>query len=158
MGKYAHRQPIATWSGVVLLSALLLSPVTAATFLRALAESGNAPSRAAEPANPNNPTPNTQHPTPNAQSRRAADEETKALRAAALAGQFRAVRLDSDPDNPDNIAPDYVDYAILLPARAVLRVPDDPALAALPPSPDATPAERHALRRNTPPRAPPFGQ
>lgn len=153
--KYAHRQPIATWSGVVLLSALLLSPVTAATFLRALAQSGTQP-RAAEPANP---APNTGRPsgvpTPNTPSRRAADEETKALRAAALAGQFRAVRLDSDPDNPNNIAPDYVDYAIILPARVVLRVPDDPALAALPPSPDATASERTALRRNTPPRAPP---
>ncbi len=152
--KYAHRQPIATWSGVVLLSALLLSPVTAASFLRALAEIGVPQTHANTPINSGNPAPENPRTASVTAPRRAAEEETRALRAAALAGQFRAVRLDSDPENPYALVTGGVDYAIFLPSRVVLRIPDDPMLADAPMH-DRKPAERDALRHRTPPRAPP---
>ena len=140
MSKYAHRQPIATWSGVVLLSALLLSPVTAGAFLRVLLDSAPAQNRAATPDA--NRQGNAQSP------RRTDEEERQALRAAALSGQLRAVRLDSDPDNRTPA------YALFVPIRAIVRIPDDPTLAALPPD-KSTAALRPARSRPTPPRAPP---
>ena len=147
MSKYAHRQPIATWSGVVLLSALLLSPVTAGAFLRVLLD-GTAPQN--RPVQPVNPTRTTDHGSrTTAQTPRRSDEEERlALRAAALSGRLRAVRLDSDPDNPTPT------YALFVSARAVIRIPDDPVLAALPPDAPVA-ALRPTLARPTPPRAPP---
>jgi hypothetical protein len=146
MSKFSHRQPVWTWSSVVILSTLLLSPVATSALLRTLAQ--------ALPQNfgawTNVPTPEGTPPERNTASQtppRRSVEEEEALRAAARSGQVRAVRLDSDPDNADAA------IALFFPSRAIVRLPDTGATAARYRW-DASPLFS-TWRIAAPPRAPP---
>jgi hypothetical protein len=149
MSKFSHRQPVWTWSSVVLLSTLLLSPVATNTLLRALAHAlpqnagtwGSAP-----PAPEGTPAEQRQERASESQSPRRGTDEEEALRAAARNGQVRAVRLDSDPDSPD-------EFALFAPTRVLVRLPDAPATIRLRAGPETLPS---AIPRSlSQPRAPP---
>jgi hypothetical protein len=163
MSAYRHRQPIWSWSSVVLLSTLLLSPVAATTLLRA-ALSQTLPHNLAALAVPTDadgkaaPTRTDSGTLP----RRASDEEEALRRAAARAGQLRAVRLDDDPYHPDQpTTPDHaLVVALIAPARAAVSVPDTaltPAAAPTRALGDAPLPTGHAARTSSP-RAPPAAQ
>jgi hypothetical protein len=155
MSKFSHRQPIWTWSSVVLLSTILLSPVTANTLLRALAQTlpqqnagTSTPADAGRTAADNRGA-NTPAPAEQRAPRRTADEG-EAIRAAARIRQLRAIRFDDDPEQPASAAT----LAFVLPERSVLSIPDDDALASLFAADPVAPPRAGALR-DTPPRAPP---
>jgi hypothetical protein len=153
MSKFSHRQPIWTWSSVVLLSTLLLSPVTANTLLRAFAQTlpqqnagANTPADAGRTADNRGTTP-----TPaEQQAPRRSTDEGENIRAVARIRQLRAIRLDDDPEHPAAAAT----LAFVLPERSVLSIPDDAALASLFAADPVAPPRAGALR-DTPPRAPP---
>jgi hypothetical protein len=150
MSTFKHRQPIFSWSSVVLLSTLLLSPMTAATLLHALTRAvptvltpfSDGQTAAAPPA------------TATAGVTRRANDEQEALRRAALrAARLRAVRLDADP-HPLLARLTGGAIALYVPLRTTERVPD--VAAVLLPRPEIqTPATRARLIAPVPPRAPP---
>ena len=100
-GKYVivHRQPVWTWS-LLLLSTLLLTPSTAAVVLSALRQASVAvvPSEASV--------------TP----RRATTEEEQAIKAAAQSGRLKLVRLEPSAEHNT--------LAILTPTRATVALPE----------------------------------
>jgi|GEM_PF-4311519 hypothetical protein len=142
MSRFSHRQPIFSWSSVVLLSTLLLSPGVSAAVAATLLEALNraTPLRAIH----------TETPTP-PQPRRSSEEE-EALRAAARDGAAYFVRFESDPDNPETIS---ASIALWFPTRVVLVVPDSVTVRLFP-GLHRERVPRPALPATAPPRAPPL--
>lgn len=142
MSRFSHRQPVFTWGSVVLLSTLLLAPgvsaSVAATLLQALV-SGLPHAIAHYDAALTQQMP------------RRSSEEEESLRAAARDGAAYLVRLDTDPDHPENLT---AALAVLMPTRGIIRVLDTGSVPArlaatfclLPPG---------ESRPGVPPRAPP---
>jgi hypothetical protein len=143
MSRFSHRQPIFTWSSVVLLSTLLLAPGVSAAVVSTLLESltRTYPQQAAH----------SEAARTNTQPRRSAEDE-EALRAAARDGAAYVVHFDTDPDNPEGGIAAAI--AVLLPTRITVAVPDNVALTSL--SPDgAIPLPCRNGRETASPRAPP---
>ena len=106
MSRIVHRQPIWTWS-LVLLSTLLLTPSTAAVVLAALRQASVATAPVETSVAP----------------RRATTEEEDAIRAAAQSGRLKLVRLEP--------AAEQSTLAILTPLRATIALPELPAESTL---------------------------
>ena len=99
MSANKHRQPLVNWSSVVLLSTLLLSPMTAGALLHALAQAfprafaasvaDEFPTTASagDPVRHNNP----------ASTRRANDEQEAVRESVSRDQRLRADRLETDP-------------------------------------------------------------
>lgn len=98
MSRIVHRQPVWTWS-LVLFSALLLTPGTAALVLSALKQANVAVAPRVE--------------TPCA-PRRATVEEEEAIKAAVGSGRLKQVATTS--------------FAVLTPERVTIALPDSPVL------------------------------
>ena len=99
MSRIVHRQPVWTWS-LLLLSTLLLTPSTAAVVLAALRQANVATVPAATVSAP----------------RRATTEEEEAIKAAAQSGRLKLVRLE--PGAEQNA------LAILTPTRVTVVLPE----------------------------------
>lgn len=131
MSRFAHRQPAWGTISVVLLSALLLSPMTGAAFLHALAQAmpQNGQSTGRGATGPEASSPQTLAAAP----RRSAEEDEDAVQraAAALREQFQNLREGNDPDHSAaaHLAADAL--LVTLRPRTILLIPDDgPALTA----------------------------
>ena len=156
MSRFAHRQPAWGTISVVLLSALLLSPMTAAAFLHALAQALPQNGQSAGSGGPNTDTSGRQ--TLATAPRRAAeeDEEGDATRSAATTLREQLQNLRQGSDGEHSVAAHLAADALLitLRPRIVLLVPDDgPNLTA--PAPEETLRSRF-VANPTSPRAPPF--
>ena len=99
MSRIVHRQPVWTWS-LLLLSTLLLTPSTAAVVLAALRQARVATIPAATVSAP----------------RRATTEEEEAIKAAAQSGRLKLVRLE--PGAEHNA------LAILTPTLVTVSLPE----------------------------------
>lgn len=155
MSRFAHRQPAWGTISVVLLSALLLSPLTGATLLHALLQTlpqnGQA---AANSANSSDAT-NTRQ-TLAAEPRRSTEEDEDAVLRAAVTLREQLQNLREGNDGERGGAAHLAADALLatLRPRTVLLVPDDgPALAA--PVTDDTLQSRFVTNPSSP-RAPPL--
>jgi hypothetical protein len=129
MSRIVHRQPVWTWS-LVLLSTLLLTPSTAAVVLAALRQASVATL-----------------PTQTALSpRRATTQEEEALKAAAQSGRLKVVRLEPATQNT---------LAVLTPVRVTVALPEClvPRTTAPALTPPLTPFEQASCGS----RAPPLG-
>ncbi len=154
MSRFAHRQPAWGTISVVLLSALLLSPMTGTAFLHALMQSmpqngQNAGSGAAGSEASSRQTLATA-------PRRSAEEDEDAIQCAAamLREQLLNLREGGDPEHSAaaHLAADAL--LVTLRPRTVLLVPDDgPGLAV--PAPAETLRSRFVANPASP-RAPPF--
>ncbi len=130
MGKLVHRKPVWGWSVVLLSTLMLSSPQAATALLHALAQAASAAEAGSRGT--------TAAPLP--LPRRF--EEKDAL--AARSERPLTLRLDAEPDP---------DLSFVVPARAVLLVPDDAlSLAPLPAPSDAAFSRPVAAAA---PRAPP---
>lgn len=127
MSRVVHRQPVWTWS-LVLFSALLLTPSTAALVLSALRQANVAVAPSAETV---------------VAPRRATAEEEDAIKAAAESGRLKIVRLEPAASTLAVLTPSCVTVALLdtLISRARPRAP--------------TTALRDRVVRGTGTRAPP---
>ncbi|GAB4455163.1 MAG: hypothetical protein OHK0029_10810 [Armatimonadaceae bacterium] len=141
MSRFSHRQPVFSWSSVVILSTLLLAPGVSATVATALWEVLAQRSVAQT-------TPGSEGARPASQPRRSADEETL---HAAKNGATYVIRFDSDPDFPDSVT---ASIAIWVPTRAILHFPE----TGLPPhfgGEYSVSAQARTVQGILPPRAPP---
>ena len=155
MSRFAHRQPAWGTISVVLLSALLLSPLTGAAllhaFVQALPQNGQSAASNASGGDATN-TRQTLATTP----RRSTEEDEDAILRAAVTLRFQLQNLREGNDGERGGAAHLAADALLvtLRPRTVLLVPDDgPALAA--PAPSETLRSRFAGSPASP-RAPPF--
>ena len=153
MSRFAHRQPAWGTISVVLLSALLLSPMTGAAFLHALAQAlpQNGQNAGSGATNPEASSRQTLAAAP----RRSAEEDEDAIQCAAatLREQLQNLREGSDPENSAaaHLAADAL--LVTLRPRTVLLVPDDgPRLAVS--TPEETLRSRFVANPASP-RAPP---
>ncbi|MES2465329.1 MAG: hypothetical protein V4671_32585, partial [Armatimonadota bacterium] len=123
MSRFAHRQPAWGTISVVLLSALLLSPMTGAALLHAMARAlpQNLQNTGSGAATPEEPTRQTLASTP----RRSTEEDEDAIRraAATLREQLQNLREGNDPEH--SVAAHLAADALLvtLRPRIVLLVP-----------------------------------
>ena len=99
MSRIVHRQPIWTWS-LLLLSTLLLTPSTTAVVLAALRQANVAVVPAEAVVAP----------------RRATTQEEEAIKAAVQSGRLKLVRLE--PASEKNA------LAVLTPTRATIMLPE----------------------------------
>ncbi len=99
MSRLVHRQPVWTWS-LLLLSTLLLTPSTAAVVLAALRQASVATIPAEAVSAP----------------RRATTEEEEAIKAAAQSGRLKVIRLEPGAEHHA--------LAILTPTQATVVLPE----------------------------------
>jgi hypothetical protein len=162
MSRFSHRQPVWTFSTVVLLSTLLLSPVATSAVLRALMQSMLSGERisvypteqSANPTNANRHRPASEAERQPEEPRRI---EEDSFESTASDGERLLPVPENDCENRAESVTStnsLADLAFLLPTRIVLMVPDDPRLTRLPPF--ANVVLRWEVRLPVPPRAPPF--
>ncbi|MBC8103941.1 MAG: hypothetical protein H7Z41_15310, partial [Cytophagales bacterium] len=153
MSRFAHRQPAWGTISVVLLSALLLSPMTGAALLHALLQAMPQNGHATNSATGSDAT--TRQAPETAPRRSAQEDEDAILRAAStLRSQLQNLREGKDGEHgaAAHLAADAL--LVTLRPRTVLLVPDDgPGLAG--PTPAETLRSRFVVSPASP-RAPPF--
>jgi hypothetical protein len=126
MSRFAHRQPAWGTISVVLLSALLLSPMTGAALLHAFAQGMGANLQNTGNGGTTGPEANTRQTLATAPRRSTEEDEDAILRAAAtLREQLLNLREGNDPETSAaaHLAADAL--LVTLRPRTVLLVPDD---------------------------------
>lgn len=161
MSRFSHRQTVWTFGPVVLLSTLLLSPVTASIVLRALLQAMphdglQATVRLVERTTPQNGSPLRQESSEAERLGQPRRTEEEVSGDQEMEGERYVPQPENEPDvrNTAYVRTDVLsDIALCLPTRIVLTVPDDIRLTLLPSTVRLT--ERRDGQSSTPPRAPP---